>query len=932
MDQKNQKYNILIAEDVPTDAEIAQREIKRENILFDALVVDKESDFKQALDEFKPDIIISDYSMPSFDGISALTITRNHHAYIPFIMLTGSINEETAVTCMKAGADDYVLKEKITRLPFAVKEVLRKKQEQNEKKQMEQQVKESMEAYRNLINSMNETVWIMDFDGKLLDINDRVTEVLGYTKEEVVGSDISDFDSQLTKLKIQTLFNTLNYGEAQVVQTKHRTKSGKEIPVEINSRLIQYQGEPAILSTARDITQRKKSENTKSFLHRISAKALQVTHIKEYLQFMHQELQEVMKANNFYIALYDGNTDSFTLPYHADEYDDFTTDKPVSLDGSLTKYILQNGKPELITTERNKELQEQGHIEVKGTKPAVWMGAPIIDSSRNEVVGVIVLQDYADANAYCEEDLDTLKVIAANIGLFIERVKSQEKLQLLNRAVEQNPVSIVITNADGVIEYTNPAFTRISGYSFEEVKGENPRILQSGDHSKEFYKNLWDTILAGDDWQGEFHDQKKNGDFYWEQAVISPIRNDKGEITHFVAVKEDITEKKKVFEELKAAKEKAEESDRLKSAFLTNISHEVRTPMNGILGFINLIDEPGLEDEERSEYIDIVNRSGQRLLDTINDIVELSRIDAGEYTFNPEKFDLTELMEYHLSVFEPEAQEKNLTLSLDQQVSYPESLIYSDRLKLESILSNLLKNAVKFTKQGKISFGNYLKDNDLVFYVEDTGKGIDPDKHDSIFERFVQADLNLTRAHEGSGLGLSIVKAFAELLDGKVWLHSETGKGSTFYVSVPYKQADEKSTAEANQSHSGSAAETEKLTKEVNILVAEDDPSSFMLLEALFSKEPVNLIHTETGEETVKQAEVNSNINLILMDIKLPGIDGLEATRQIRAFNASVPIIGQSAYAMKGDRDKAISAGCNDYITKPFRRKELMAMIQKYTS
>ncbi|MFW5974718.1 MAG: hybrid sensor histidine kinase/response regulator, partial [Bacteroidota bacterium] len=514
---------------------------------------------------------------------------------------------------------------------------------------------------------------------------------------------------------------------------------------------------------------------------------------------------------------------------------------------------------------------------------------------------------------------------------FIERVRNHEKLQLLNQAVEQNPAEIMITDKEGHIKYVNKGFSLITGYSFADVYGRRPEMLRSEIHSERFFEEMWNTLLSGKVWSGEFRNYHRNGRMYWEQAIISPIFDKDNNITHFVKVSEDITEKKQMIEELKKAKEKAEESDRLKSAFLTNISHEIRTPMNGILGFINLIDETGLDEEERSEYIEIINKSGQRLLDTINDIVELSRIDAGESDIKSEKVDIHGVMKFHLHLFKPQATEKGLSLEIDKELPEEKSLVYTDKSRLEGMLGNLLKNAIKFTKEGKITFGNYIESDDVIFYVSDTGIGVPREKHEAIFERFVQADLRLTRAHEGSGLGLSIVKAYAESLGGRVWLNSEPGEGSTFYFSLPYAPVELSGSKSPDETTAHQKTEKPRLKKDITILVAEDDASSYMLIEALFSKQPVELLHTETGEETVKQARDNHNIDLVLMDIKLPGIDGLEATRQIRSFNPSIPIIGQSAYAMKGDREKAIEAGCNDYITKPFKRKELITLINKHT-
>jgi len=367
--------------------------------------------------------------------------------------------------------------------------------------------------------------------------------------------------------------------------------------------------------------------------------------------------------------------------------------------------------------------------------------------------------------------------------------KAESKVKLLNRAIEQNPVTVVITDIDGNIEYVNPKFTEVTGYTIDEVKGKNPRILQSGKHTKEFYTVLWDTILAGKEWSGEFQNKKKNGDTYWESALISSILNSQGEISNFVGVKEDITEKKKMVEDLIIAKEKAEESDKLKTAFLNNISHEIRTPFNGILGFLSMLQNNNLTNIERNEYFSIINTSSNRLMDTINNIVEISQIQAGQMKQTSSDTNINKMSGDLYNRFKVEAEIKGLGLTLNNNLPKNFESVFTDQIKLNTILSNLFDNAIKFTKHGSIEFEIYKMDDYLQFSVKDTGIGIPDFKKRTIFDRFIQVDVSKTRQFEGLGLGLSISKAFAEMLGGKIWVESKEGKGSIFYLSIPLKNA-----------------------------------------------------------------------------------------------------------------------------------------------
>jgi signal transduction histidine kinase/ActR/RegA family two-component response regulator len=382
-----------------------------------------------------------------------------------------------------------------------------------------------------------------------------------------------------------------------------------------------------------------------------------------------------------------------------------------------------------------------------------------------------------------------------------------------------------------------------------------------------------------------------------------------------------------MIQDLVKAKEKAEESDRLKSAFLANISHEIRTPMNGLLGFLQLISEPGHSDDQKEKYIDIVNKSGQRLLSTINDILEMSKIEAGQLDVHLSEVNLEEMMHYHLEFFKTKTEKKGLELMLSSRaLTGPEAIVVTDKHKLYSIMTNLLNNAVKFTRGGNIKFGNYIKDDSLVFFVNDTGEGIPADRIEAIFERFVQADLKYSRFHDGSGLGLSIVKSYLEVLGGKVWVDSEEGKGSRFSFTIPYHPANKN--IQIIEDHKSEYKREKR--RRMTILVAEDDEVSSLFLSSILEDGNITLLHTMDGEDTVRVVRENPDISLVLMDLKMPVLNGLEATREIRKFNKKIPIIAQTAYALLEDRESSIKAGCNDFISKPIDRVKLLELVQKY--
>jgi PAS domain S-box-containing protein len=362
---------------------------------------------------------------------------------------------------------------------------------------------------------------------------------------------------------------------------------------------------------------------------------------------------------------------------------------------------------------------------------------------------------------------------------------AEREISKLSRATEQSPVSVLITDLQGNITYANQAVFKLNGYSPDELLGKNPRIFSSGEMKEEEYRNLWETIKSGNEWKGEFHNRKKSGELYWESASISSILNEKGEATHFMAIKEDITERKRLIGELIEAREKAEASDRIKTAFLNNISHEVRTPLNGILGFAEYIVQPDTSQAEKEEYLEILHESSERLLSTITNYMDMSLLVSGQMRLKTGEVDLHGLIDnLYLQVL-PKCRVKKLELKKDI-VSTSKVHSLTDGAFIGKAVTLLLDNAVKFTSVGRITIGLAERESgEQEIFVKDTGPGIDPDTESEIFKAFMQADFSGRRIYEGSGLGLSIVKGIMELLGGEIRFDSAQGEGTSFYLTLP---------------------------------------------------------------------------------------------------------------------------------------------------
>ncbi|WP_157485525.1 PAS domain-containing sensor histidine kinase [Flavobacterium sp. ACAM 123] len=387
---------------------------------------------------------------------------------------------------------------------------------------------------------------------------------------------------------------------------------------------------------------------------------------------------------------------------------------------------------------------------------------------------------------------------------------------------------------------------------------------------------------------------------------------------------ESIIQIQKINTELIYAKEKAEESDQLKSSFLANMSHEIRTPMNGILGFTELLKEPRLTGKEQQQYINVIEKSGNRMLNIINDIVSISKIESGQMNLSYKETSIKDQIESICTIFEKEAKEKNIELKINNTLIADDNLIHTDEEKVSAILSHLLSNALKFTADGFIEIGCFRNNNSITFYVEDSGIGIDSNKIDVIFERFRQVDDSLNRNYDGAGLGLYISKSYTELLGGKIWAENNIDKGAVFYFKIPIIKTDV-----PVKVIQGPLATIPYETQKLKILVAEDDSISLKFISKILKIFGENLLIARNGFEAVHLCKKNPDIDIILMDIQMPVMNGYEAIKKIREFNKDVIIITQSAFVFTDEAEKAIQVGGNGYISKPIDRKQLIDHINK---
>jgi PAS domain S-box-containing protein len=772
-------------------------------------------------------------------------------------------------------------------------------------------VEKELIKLRNAIVRSGEAIFMTDKEGVFTFVNPGFTSTYGYTSEEVIGN-VTPRILKSGVLPDEVYINfwqNLLQGHEIKGELKNRRKDGAIIDIEGSSNAFFDENNNIIgyLGIQRDITKRKHSEAIFKDIIEKNPMSIQILDMEGHTiltNSAHLNLFGVIPPSDYSIfkdpqllnqemGLLFERMKKGEVVYFPDSHfnvhdvDPSFPDFPVWIKAVGFPLNDSNGMPErlvlmheniTVSKQAQKELQESEQF-LKDTQKIASLGTYTLD---------IVSETWV-----CSEILNTIFGIEPDYQKTIE-----SWVAIIHPEWQEN----------------------LTNYFLKEVKGGKTNF------DKEY------KIIRQNDLQER-----------WVHGLGNLKYDDTNNPIAMVGTIHDITERKQVEFELVKAKEKAEESDRLKSAFLANMSHEIRTPMNGILGFAELLKTPGITGDQQKEYIQIIRKSGDRMLNIINDIVDISKIESGQMVVSVSETMVNKQMEFLYNFFRPEAQNKGIHLTSKNGLTDNESIIKTDKEKLYAILTNLIKNAIKYTDKGTIEFGYSVKtstvvdesklkmkaglssDKELEFFIKDTGIGIPGDRIHAIFDRFVQADNSDKRAYQGAGLGLSISKAYVEMLKGKIRVESEIGKGSSFYFTIPFN-AVHTSNPSINSNVSTNVTDH---VKDLIILIAEDDEISDILISVAVRDFSKKLIKVRTGIDAVKACRNNPEIDLILMDVQMPGMNGYEATRQIRQFNKDIVIIAQTAYGLRGDRESALEAGCNDYIAKPIIAGELLKVIKK---
>ncbi|OFX23020.1 MAG: hypothetical protein A2033_16415 [Bacteroidetes bacterium GWA2_31_9] len=784
-------------------------------------------------------------------------------------------------------------------------------------------IKERNKA-RQILETIESIIVAIDVNGNVSMINRKGCEVLGYSENEIIGKNwFKNFLLQpdgteklylIFKQLISGSLAGIDYYENEII-----TKNGEIKTIAWhNSFLIDEEKISGTLSSGEDITEKIKLKNELQYNEHLLKEAQTVAKLGYYeFDILTGFWTSSDELNNIFgiDSDYQKDVNSWLGIIHPDYKEE--------MQAYLTQHVLTEGK---FFDKSYKIIQ-------KNTELTLWvhgLGSLIYDKDRKPIKMFGTIQDIndkmlilAELKLKNEEYLATNEeLVQANEELIKAKDITEESERRIRTMFSSSNAGFVVINAKGKLIEWNKTFIDYFGYTDDEFKNYSSKDITYYEDVEESFNKL-NKIKAGEitDFRIEKRFVKKDKSIFWADMFVSALKK-KDVVVAFIGVVNDITYRKEFEEQLILAKNKAEESDRLKSAFLANVSHEIRTPMNGIMGFAQMLANPDVTFEKRKFYSEIITNNCNQLLSILNDILDVSKIETGQMKIYNEAVNINNVMLEMTSFFKPHATKSNISLFSKKEVPDEFAIVNTDLTKLRQIFTNLLSNAIKFTSRGVVEFGYSLKKYNIEFYVKDTGIGILSDLQDKIFDRFRQAETSFTKHYGGTGLGLSISKGYVELMGGKIWLESEINKGTTFFFSIPICETDK-----IYKYNSDFEENNERL---ITVLIAEDEEINFLFIEEILLPFKYKLLHAKNGQEAIEIFEKNKSINLILMDIKMPIKNGFEATEEIRIINSKVPVIAQTAYALSEDIEKLKKFGFNDILTKPMTEKGLLDIIKKY--
>ena len=803
----------------------------------------------------------------------------------------------------------------------------------SQRKSVEESLRKSEKFFASAFENAGIGIAILNTKFQLLRMNKAFCDMSKYSEDELKNMSYLNLIPLKDIVAVKKIIKKLLLGEIPKYQTERSyiKKDGSIIWVNVTATVVcdNKHNPEFVIGMGEDITAKKQTEKIQTAIYNITNAINTTNDLFELISFIRNNILNIIDIKNFYIALYDKSKDVFIFPNlngkTSKKYYSFPADKYFS------SHILNNKNILILNDDDIKNYVSRRLLKIVGEVPKQLISVPLL--ADNDIVGVIGIQLKESLEGFTDINNEILKFISNQVGLLIQKKQSEDALKIerahFKELFDSSPEAVALMDNRNIIININKEFSNLFGYTREEAIGNSIDKLIVHENKKEEASLCGEKVINGKYIEKDTVRKKKDNSLVDVLVFGAPIKVDNGQIGIY-AIYQDISKRKKTEKNLREAKEKAEESDILKTSFLTNMSHEIRTPMNAILGFSELMLDEYLSVDERREFVKEISNNSKSLLKLIENIIDISKIESNQIVLRKEEINLNRfLVDIYVKFNDEKAVfgKENISLRISKKNNINNAFVNSDGLRLKQIFNHLISNSLKYTEKGSIEFGYTINENGFPeFFVKDSGIGIRKDKQEIIFEHFRKIEDDNTRLYRGTGIGLTITKKLVTLLGGNIWVKSEVNKGSAFYFTI----AEEVSVRQLD-----SKAEKFKLKKEiynwenVNILIAEDENSNIKVLEAMLSKTKAKISVVKNGQDAVDYCK-NNVVDIVLMDLKMPVLNGIEATRKIKLSYPQIKVIIQTAYFYDKEKQDCINAGSSDFIYKPVSVSDLLQTIAKY--